>query len=90
MELFLAISLVLGIVGGPDKTLHHVAGLVISDVVTKETGSRELGCLAATIAGVVKESIDVIPDPFDLVATIVGGCVIEQNNSDMKQIVIVK
>jgi hypothetical protein len=57
-----------------DKALHFGAGTVISGAVYEATGSRQLGCAAATVAGVAKEVIDPIPDPFDIAATVAGGC----------------
>jgi hypothetical protein len=70
------ILLTLLILPSCDKSLHAGVGAGISLAVTDITGSRELGCAAATIAGVGKEMIDPIPDPFDIAATIAGGCVI--------------
>ena len=39
------------LVASCDKGLHSGAGLGISTVVAGETGSKELGCLAAVVAG---------------------------------------
>jgi len=58
-----------------DKALHYSAGLAISTVVTDATKSRELGCVAAVVAGAAKEAIDFIPDPLDFAATVAGGCI---------------
>jgi hypothetical protein len=49
--------------------------LAISTVVTDITKSPELGCASAVVAGLAKEAIDFIPDPFDFVATAAGGCI---------------
>lgn len=62
-----------------DKALHAGVGAGISLAVTDMTGSRELGCAAATVAGIGKEMIDPIPDPFDIAATIAGGCLDHQS-----------
>lgn len=58
-----------------DKVLHLGAGFAISTAVEEVTGSKELGCASAIMAGAAKEMIDFIPDPFDLFATVAGGCV---------------
>jgi hypothetical protein len=60
---------------GCDKALHFGAGLAISTVVTDVTKSPELGCASAVVAGLAKEAIDFIPDPFDFAATAAGGCI---------------
>lgn len=57
-----------------DKALHAGAGAAISLSVYEATGNRELSCLASAVVGVAKEAIDPIPDPFDIAATIAGGC----------------
>jgi hypothetical protein len=57
-----------------DKALHFGAGAGIAAVVYDATGSKGLGCAAATVAGIGKEMIDPIPDPFDIAATVAGGC----------------
>ena len=72
MRTLLILSLIT--LAGCDKALHFGAGSAISATVYEATGSRQLGCAAATVAGVAKEVIDPIPDPFDIAATIAGGC----------------
>lgn len=62
-----------------DKALHAGAGAGISAVVYKASGSKELGCAASVVAGVAKEVIDPIPDPFDIMATVAGGCGVVYN-----------
>lgn len=57
-----------------DKAMHGAVGFGISSFVAEATGIRELGCAASAVAGVAKEMIDPIPDPFDIAATIAGGC----------------
>jgi hypothetical protein len=60
---------------GCDKALHYGVGLGISTAVTSATKSPELGCAAAVVAGLAKEAVDFVPDPFDFVATAAGGCI---------------
>jgi hypothetical protein len=57
-----------------DKALHAGAGAGIAAVVYDVTGSKGAGCVMATVAGIAKEVIDPIPDPFDIAATVAGGC----------------
>jgi hypothetical protein len=57
-----------------DKALHFGVGAGIAAVTYDITGSKEAGCVMATVAGVAKEMIDPIPDPFDIAATVAGGC----------------
>lgn len=67
------------LVSACDKALHAGAGAGIAAVVYDVTGSREAGCVMATVAGVAKEMIDPIPDPFDIIATAAGGCAVVYN-----------
>lgn len=69
------------LLAGCDKAIHFGAGFAISGVVTDITGSRPMGCVAAVVAGIAKEAIDFIPDPFDLAATIAGGCAVQSNTT---------
>lgn len=58
-----------------DKVFHFGAGFAVSGFVTEVTQSRPMGCAAAVVVGLAKEAVDFIPDPFDLAATIAGGCI---------------
>lgn len=51
---------------GPDKLLHAGAGALTGAVADETVG---YGCEAAIAVGLVKELVDPIFDPFDLIAT---------------------
>jgi len=61
-----------------DKAFHAGFGGMISLSVTEVTGSKGLGCAASVVAGIAKEMIDPIPDPFDIAATAIGGCTVRK------------
>ncbi len=55
-----------------DKAAHFAAGAAVSHIVTQETGNPTAGCLAAIGVGVLKELIDDVADPADILATGLG------------------
>ncbi|WP_299789127.1 hypothetical protein [uncultured Marivita sp.] len=55
-----------------DKAAHFAAGAAVSHVVTQETGNPTAGCLAAIGVGVLKELVDDVGDPADVIATGLG------------------
>lgn len=55
-----------------DKAAHFTVGAAVSHVVTQETGSPVAGCLAAFGVGVLKELVDDVADPADILATGAG------------------
>lgn len=55
-----------------DKAAHFAAGAAVSHIVTQETGNPTAGCLAAIGVGVLKEMVDEIADPADILATGLG------------------
>lgn len=55
-----------------DKAAHFAVGAAVSHVVATETKSPTAGCLAAIGVGVVKEMIDDVADPLDILATGLG------------------
>jgi hypothetical protein len=44
----------------------------VSHIVTQETGNPTAGCLAAIGVGVLKELVDDVADPADILATGLG------------------
>lgn len=62
-----------------DKVGHFTAGAVTSGIVTEMTGDPVKGCLAALCIGILKETYDCSShdsDPWDILATASGGCLI--------------
>jgi len=62
---------------GLDKGLHMLAGAVVADHVTRQTGDPWKGCAAAIGIGVLKEVIDSrtahgVVDGYDVLATGAG------------------
>ena len=55
-----------------DKAAHFAVGAAVSHVVTQETGNPAAGCLAALGVGVLKEMVDDVSDPADIIATTAG------------------
>lgn len=55
-----------------DKAAHFAVGAAVSHVVTQETGNPAAGCLAAIGVGVLKELVDDVGDPADILATGLG------------------
>lgn len=55
-----------------DKAAHFAAGAAVSHIVTQETGNPTAGCLAAIGVGVLKELVDDVADPADILATGLG------------------
>ncbi len=52
-----------------DKAAHFAAGAAVSHIVTQETGNPTAGCMAAIGIGVLKELVDDVADPADILAT---------------------
>lgn len=55
-----------------DKGLHFAIGAGVSHVVAEQTGSKAAGCAAAIGVGLLKELVDEVADPADLIATGLG------------------
>ncbi|WP_416881950.1 hypothetical protein [Marivita sp.] len=55
-----------------DKAAHFAAGAAVSHIVTQETGNPTAGCMAAIGIGVLKELVDDVADPADILATGLG------------------
>ncbi|PWL36015.1 MAG: hypothetical protein DCO97_06100 [Marivita sp. XM-24bin2] len=55
-----------------DKAAHFAAGAAVSHIVTQETGNPMAGCLAAIGVGALKELVDDVADPADVLATGLG------------------
>jgi hypothetical protein len=55
-----------------DKAAHFAAGAAVSHVVATETGNKAAGCAAAFGIGLLKELVDEVSDPLDLIATGLG------------------
>jgi predicted Fe-Mo cluster-binding NifX family protein len=55
-----------------DKAAHFAVGAGVSHVVAQETGNPAAGCLAALGVGVLKELVDDVSDPADIIATTAG------------------
>lgn len=55
-----------------DKAAHFAAGAAVSHVVTEQTGNPTAGCLAAIGVGLLKELVDDVADPADVLATGLG------------------
>lgn len=59
-----------------DKGLHFAVGAGVAHVVAQETGSKPAGCAAALGVGLLKEMVDEVSDPADLIATGLGCSVV--------------
>ncbi len=59
-----------------DKAAHFAAGAAVSHIVTQETGNPTAGCMAAIGIGVLKELVDDVADPADILATGLGCSVV--------------
>lgn len=55
-----------------DKAAHFAAGAAVSHIVTQETGNPTAGCMAAIGIGLLKELVDDVADPADILATGLG------------------
>jgi hypothetical protein len=55
-----------------DKAAHFAAGAAVSHIVTQETGNPTAGCMAAIGIGVLKELVDDVADPDDILAAGLG------------------
>lgn len=55
-----------------DKAAHFAAGAAVSHIVAQETNNPTAGCLAAIGVGVLKELVDDVADPADILATGLG------------------
>ncbi|MBO6882151.1 MAG: hypothetical protein JJ869_01065 [Marivita sp.] len=55
-----------------DKAAHFAAGAAVSHIVTQETGNPTAGCMAAIGIGVLKELVDDVAEPADILATGLG------------------
>jgi hypothetical protein len=55
-----------------DKAAHFAVGAAVSHVVATETGNKAAGCAAAVGVGLLKELVDDVSDPLDLIATGMG------------------
>ncbi len=59
-----------------DKAAHFAAGAAVSHIVTQETGNPTAGCMAAIGIGLLKELVDDVADPADILATGLGCSVV--------------
>ncbi|MFP7570690.1 hypothetical protein [Marivita sp. S2033] len=55
-----------------DKAAHFAAGAAVSQIVATQTDSKATGCAAAVGVGILKELVDDVVDPADIVATGLG------------------
>jgi hypothetical protein len=55
-----------------DKAAHFAAGAAVSHIVATETDNKAAGCAAAFGIGLLKEMVDDVSDPLDLIATGIG------------------
>ncbi|WP_300586575.1 hypothetical protein [Marivita sp.] len=58
------------------KAAHFAAGAAVSHIVTQETGNPTAGCMAAIGIGLLKELVDDVADPADILATGLGCSVV--------------